>query len=318
MLLDGFANTPKLFHSLRAIPFAKSAQRLSAAAERCGKQATVAALWRWIGRFIKKESWLSNLVVRNKQLKELLLKTKLAQGSNKTSEVVTVIVTRFKKLYEQCPQGSVKGMKDVIADFEYLIETHLSSFVERGNEGQILQFIDEMLQTEHKFKAGATTLEVVRHPEKYISAMYKSNLSNLELEDLISHAAGSGNFRFDIKWTSYVDKSKTPVSVYVDTKNYTAASNIFRDLRQFKAYIRQISSFDQLRIVQQGGRGVEAEQIIRQLEKMIEKDAYNVFYTNEELWKSVGIDKWEKLKANCSAGKLLQHSKFKEMIRLTK
>ena len=148
--------------------------------------------------------------------------------------------------------------------------------------------------------------------------MYKSNLSNLELEDLISHAAGSGNFRFDIKWTSYVDKSKAPVSVYVDTKNYTAASNIFRDLRQFKAYIRQISSFDQLRIVQQGGRGVEAEQIIRQLEKMIEKDAYNVFYTNEELWKSVGIDKWEKLKANCSAGKLLQHSQFKEMIRLTK
>ena len=45
MLLDGFANTPQLIRSLRAISFAKSARRLSAAAERCGKQATVAALW---------------------------------------------------------------------------------------------------------------------------------------------------------------------------------------------------------------------------------------------------------------------------------
>lgn len=105
--------------------------------------------------------------------------------------------------------------------------------------------------------------------------------------------------------------------MYVDTKNYTAASNIFRDLRQFKAYIRQISSFDQLRIVQQGGRGVEAKQIIRRLEKKIEEDAYDVFYTNKELWKSMKIDKWEKLKASCSKGRLSQHSKFKEIIRLT-
>jgi hypothetical protein len=69
----------------------------------------------------------------------------------------------------------------VIADFEYLIETHLSSFINRGNEGQILQFINEMMQTKDKFKAGATTLEVVRHPEKYISAKYSKRLSDLEL-----------------------------------------------------------------------------------------------------------------------------------------
>lgn len=86
---------------------------------------------------------------------------------------------------------------------------------------------------------------------------------------------------------------------------------------RFKAYIRQISSFDQLRIVQQGGRGVEAKQIIRRLEKKIEEDAYDVFYTNKELWKSMKIDKWEKLKASCSKGRLSQHSKFKEIIRLT-
>uniref|UniRef100_UPI00259B8887 hypothetical protein n=1 Tax=uncultured Prevotella sp. TaxID=159272 RepID=UPI00259B8887 len=56
MLLDGFANTPQLIRSLRAISFAKSARRLSAAAKRCGKQATVAALWNdlSIGRYVSK------------------------------------------------------------------------------------------------------------------------------------------------------------------------------------------------------------------------------------------------------------------------
>ncbi|EKX91991.1 hypothetical protein, partial [Alloprevotella sp. oral taxon 473] len=67
-------------------------------------------------------------------------------------------------------------------------------------EEQMSAFINEMMQTKDKFKAGATTLEVIRHPEKYISAKYSRRLSDLELEDLISHAAGSGNFRFDAKW----------------------------------------------------------------------------------------------------------------------
>ena len=230
------------------------------------------------------------------------------------------IISTFKSLHrevEKAAAGSIKSLDEVAEDLEYLLTNHLATFRTQGREEQMSAFINEMMQTKDKFKAGATTLEVIRHPEKYISAKYSSNLSNLELEGLISRAAGSGNFRFDIKWTSYVDKSKTPVSVYVDTKNYTSASNIFRDLRQFKAYIRQISSFDQLRIVQQGGRGVEAKQIIRRLEKKIEEDAYDVFYTNKELWKSMKIDKWEKLKASCSKGRLSQHSKFKEIIRLT-
>ena len=84
------APTAPLFRSLRVISFAKSARPLSAAAESYGKQATVAVLWRQTGRLVKKESLLSDLVVRNKQLGELLLKTKLAQGDKATSEVVTV------------------------------------------------------------------------------------------------------------------------------------------------------------------------------------------------------------------------------------
>ena len=40
------------------------------------------------------------------------------------------------------------------------------------------------------------------------------------------------------------------------------ASNMFRDLGQFKAYLREIDSFDQLYIIQQGGRELTREQII--------------------------------------------------------
>ena len=133
------------------------------------------------------------------------------------------------------------------------------------------RFLSELMQTKDKFKAGATTLEVVRHPEKYISAKYSSNLSNLELEDLISHAAGSGNFRFDAKWRVMDPQKPGYIQIFVDTKNYSRASNMFGDLGQFKAYLREIDSFDQLYIIQQGGRGVTREQIINRLRKELLK-----------------------------------------------
>ena len=101
---------------------------------------------------------------------------------------------------EKAAAGSIKSLDEVAEDLEYLLTHHLATFRDQGREKQMSAFTNEMMQTKDKFKAGATTLEVVRHPEKYISAKYSSNLSNLELEDLISHAAGSGNFRFDAKW----------------------------------------------------------------------------------------------------------------------
>lgn len=49
------------------------------------------------------------------------------------------------------------------------------------------------------------------------------------------------------------------------------ASNMFGDLGQFKAYLENIDSFDQLYIIQQGGRGVTREQIINRLRKELLK-----------------------------------------------
>ena len=46
---------------------------------------------------------------------------------------------------------------------------------------------------------------------------------------------------------------------------------MFGDLGQFKANLENIDSFDQLYIIQQGGRGVTREQIINRLRKELLK-----------------------------------------------
>ena len=189
------------------------------------------------------------------------------------------------------------------------IETHQPSFVKRDNEEQILKFVDEILQTEHKFKAGATTLEVIRYPEKYISAKYSKRLSDLELEDLISHASGSGSFRFDAKW-KIKNQDGEGIYIFVDTKNYSRASNMFGDLGQFKAYLREIDSFDKLYIIQQGGRGVTRKQIIAQLERAIAKDAKSVYTTNRKVWNKLGIKSVDELYEKCSTKKLSKSEQF--------
>ena len=181
---------------------------------------------------------------------------------------VESFMSTFKSLHrevEKAAAGSIKSLDEVAEDLEYLLTQHLATFRTQGREEQMSAFINEMMQTKDKFKAGATTLEVIRHPQEYISAKYSSNLSNLELEDLISHAAGSGNFRFDAKWRVMDPQKPGYIQIFVDTKNYSRASSMFRDLGQFKAYLREIDSFDQLYIIQQGGREVTREQIINRL-----------------------------------------------------
>ena len=51
--------------------------------------------------------------------------------------------------------------------------------------------------------------------------------------------------------------------------------NSFKDLGQYKSYLREIDNFDQLYIIQQGGRGITKEDIIKRLESAIAKDLEN-------------------------------------------
>ena len=211
---------------------------------------------------------------------------------------------------EKAAAGSIKSLDEVAEDLEYLLTHHLATFRAQGREEQMSAFINEMMQTKDKFKAGATTLEVIRHPQKYISAKYSKRLSDLELEDLISHASGSGSFRFDAKW-KIKNQDGEGIYIFVDTKNYSRAINMFRDLGQFKAYLREIDSFDKLYIIQQGGRGVTREEIIGQLERAIAKDAENVFNANRNVWINMGIGTFADLERICSAQGLSSAPAFK-------
>jgi len=175
------------------------------------------------------------------------------------------------------------------------------------------------MQSTDKFKAGATTLEVIHNVQKYIPSKFYNTLSDLQLEDLIAYADDAGDFRFDIKWKA-LDANKK-VSIFIDSKNYSSASNMFKDLGQFKAYLGAIDNFDNLYIIQQGGRGVTREQIIAQLERAIAKDAKSVFRAKSELWKNMDIDNFEELKRLCQEQKLSQgpeYEPFRNMILTTK
>ena len=161
-------------------------------------------------------------------------------------------------------------------------------------------------------QAGATTLEVIHNAQKYIPSKYYNTLSDLQLEDLIAYADDAGDFRFDIQWSALSPKTKKAISIFVDTKNYSSASNMFKDLGQFKAYLRVIDNFDQLYIIQQGGRGVTREQIIAQLERAIAKDTKSVYTINQRLWNDLGVNNFRTLQNKCNANELLRSEDFLE------
>ena len=199
----------------------------------------------------------------------------------------------FEDLHKAAPTNSVKSLDNVMSDFLYLIDNHLSDFTKtRKGKHQMTSFLNELMQSTDKFKAGATTLEVIHNAQKYIPSKYYNTLSTLQLEDLIAYADDAGDFRFDIKWSALDPETNNPISVFIDTKNYSSASNMFKNLAQFKAYLGAIDNFDNLYIIQQGGRGVTREQIINRLKSVLndgnnKDEVFEVIWNNETLRKNV-------------------------------
>ena len=110
------------------------------------------------------------------------------------------------------------------------------------------------------------------------------------------------------------------VSIFIDTKNYSKVGNMFKDLGQYKAYLRAIDNFDQLYIIQQGGRGVTRKQVIERLESAIAKDAEAVFDAKKSIWLNMGIESAEDLRDFAKTKKLstsTKYSSFQESIKVT-
>ena len=213
------------------------------------------------------------------------------------------------------PENSVKPIDDLVDDLKHLFTEHIDEIP----EGQLVAFLNELLETGDKFKAGATSLEVIRNIKSYLPAKFHSTLQKLELEDLISYADEAGDFRFDIKWKAF-DVNKE-VSIFIDTKNYSKVVNMFKDLGQYKAYLRAIDNFDQLYIIQQGGRGITKEDIIKKLESAIAKDAEGVYYAKKQLWQKLGITdelELERLAKNKLLSKEIDYQPFRNSILITR
>ena len=227
---------------------------------------------------------------------------------------------RFEELYQKVPKNSVKAIDDLMDDLKHLFTEHIDEIP----EGQLVAFLNELLETGDKFKAGATSLEVIRNIKSYLPAKFHSTLQKLELEDLISYADEAGDFRFDIKWLAKtLDKfnREKEISIFIDTKNYSKVGNMFQNLGQYKAYLEVIDDFDQLYIIQQGGRGITKEDIIKKLESAIAKDAEGVYYAKKQLWQKIGItDEFElkRLAKNKLLSKEIDYKPFRNSILITR
>ena len=222
---------------------------------------------------------------------------------------------RFEELYQKVPENSVKPIDDLVDDLKHLFTEHIDEIP----EGQLVAFLNELLETGDKFKAGATSLEVIRNIKSYLPAKFHSTLQKLELEDLISYADEAGDFRFDIKWKA-LNSEGLPISIFIDTKNYSKVGNMFQNLGQYKAYLREINNFDQLYIIQQGGRGITKEDIIKRLESAIAKDAEGVYKANESIWLNMKIGSYKKLEDLAKTKELstsTKYSSFQESIKVT-
>ena len=257
----------------------------------------------------KLEQFLSN----NEKVVALI--KKLNTKFNKVDD----FAKRFEELYQKVPKNSVKAIDDLMDDLKHLFTEHIDEIP----EGQLVAFLNELLETADKFKAGATSLEVIRNIKSYLPAKFHSTLQKLELEDLISYADEAGDFRFDIKWQAKTMNKlgkEEEISIFIDTKNYSTATNMFKDLGQYKAYLRAIDNFDQLYIIQQGGRGVTKEDIIKRLESAIAKDSEGVYKANESIWLNMKIGSYKKLEDLAKTKKLstsTKYSSFQESIKVT-
>jgi len=95
---------------------------------------------------------------------------------------------------------------------------------------------------------------------------------------------------------------------------------LFKDLGQYKAYLREIDNFDQLYIIQQGGRGITKEDIIKKLESAIAKDAKSVFDAKKSIWLNMKIGSYKKLEDLAKTKELSTSTKyraFQESIKVT-
>lgn len=159
---------------------------------------------------------------------------------------------RFISLYDLNNTG-LKSLDDVLNDFDNLVTNfHSVSEVER--------YVDELMQSASKFKGGAYGLEVLSDLPPSLNG---KTLTGFEasIDDL---ADGVEGCRFDMR---FADGSEM---IFVETKNYAQATSFTPSFyNQFKSYMSQASSIEEIRYFFRSNAGVTRAERITKFKTMI-------------------------------------------------
>jgi Ig-like domain CHU_C associated len=156
---------------------------------------------------------------------------------------------------------SIKNFDAVADDIEFVIRNHGTG---ANTKPDIKKYFNEMLAQEEKFKAGTVGLEIIRKnpPPSY--------LVGARIEGFEQTFTRSAN-RYDLLFM------KGDKKIFIDTKNYSSTSGIFDgadNLKQIKAYFKEIENIDELFYVIQSRSGFPADPILS-LKKQLSDKVFN-------------------------------------------
>ncbi|MBO4597691.1 MAG: fibronectin type III domain-containing protein, partial [Bacteroidaceae bacterium] len=221
----------------------------------------------------------------------------------------------FRKAYKNVTrQGAMYDVEVILGDFHKIISDYGDKIDGKG----LLCFLEEMFQTEDKFKVGTTTIYAL---DNFIELCKAKGweIRNIKFEDIIVDGKLQ---RFDV----CVETAKKKLR-YIETKNYRSASQVFCKtqkgivevtpvFKQFKTYLGVINSFDELLYVFQK-RGFKVETAINNLKKAIANDAEAAFEANKNLWETVGVTSPTQLSLEALNANKKFNDAIKNCIKLT-
>ncbi len=177
----------------------------------------------------------------------------------------------------------MKNIDGVLDDFDFLVTNHSSV-------PNIEKYVDELMQSQNKFKGGAFGLEILSDlPPSLQGKTLTKFEASIDLDDL------AGDCRFDLQFT---DGSKL---VYIETKNYAKSTAFSSDFyNQFKAYISNssVTNIDDIKYFFKANAGItKAERVQKFKNMLLNGNKYDEIYnSNKNLFNSMQITDEGKLK----------------------
>ena len=241
----------------------------------------------------------------NKEALDAILKEKC--GFAKFSE-------KFSKAYNETVLKYYNDAKLMMNEEEAL--SRFYNFLEKHGDHidkeSLKKFLNEMFAKKKgkinydKFKVAVTTIESLEQID---------NLKGIEKITFEKYILEGELRRCDVAVEIFDEIKKT---YFIETKNYREVYGIFSNMGQFKAYIKKISSFDEIiYVIQKRDKVQNVEDVIVQMKKALAKDAKAAFEANKNLWETVGVTSPTQLSLEALNANKKFNDAIKNCIKLT-